>query len=125
MLGDKDVFAMVATEDIAKAKELYGGTLGLEQLGDDEGGAMYKSGSGRIMVYESEYAGTNRATTATWEVDDMAGVVGQLKGKGVQFEHYDMPDVKHEGEIHVWGEMKAAWFKDPDGNILGLSSMPK
>lgn len=123
MLGDKEVFAMVATKDLAKAKEFYGSTLGLQQVGDETGGVMYKSGSSKIMVYESQYAGTNQATTATWEVDDMETIVEQLKAKGVQFEHYDMPDVEHQGDIHVWGKMKAAWFKDSDGNILGLSSM--
>ena len=43
-----------------------------------------------------------------------------LKDKGVKFEHYDMPDVKMEGDVHVMGKLKAAWFKDPDGNILNL-----
>jgi hypothetical protein len=48
------------------------------------------------------------------------GVVRALKAKGVTFEHYDMPDTKREGDIHVSGDMKAAWFKDPDGNILNI-----
>jgi hypothetical protein len=48
------------------------------------------------------------------------GVVRALKAKGVTFEHYDMPDTKREGDIHVSGDMKAAWFEDPDGNILNI-----
>ena len=57
----------------------------------------------------------------TWSVgDDVEGVVRALKAKGVSFEHYDMPGTKLEGDVHVVGDMKVAWFKDPDGNILNL-----
>jgi hypothetical protein len=52
----------------------------------------------------------------------MEDVVQELKTKGVTFEHYDMPDMVREGDIHVFGDMKVAWFKDPDGNILNISS---
>jgi hypothetical protein len=52
--------------------------------------------------------------------DDVEGVVRALKAKGVTFEHYDMPGMSREGDIHVGGNMKVAWFKDPDGNILNI-----
>ncbi len=52
--------------------------------------------------------------------DDVEGVVRTLKAKGVRFEHYDMPNVRREGDIHVAGDLKVAWFKDPDGNILNI-----
>jgi len=72
-------------------------------------------------VYESRFAGTNQATSATWIVrDDLAGVVKDLAAKGVKFEHYDMPGMQLEGDVHVMGDGKAAWFKDPDGNILAI-----
>jgi hypothetical protein len=74
-----------------------------------------------LNVYRSQYAGTNRATAVTWLVgDDVEGVVRALKAKGVTFEHYDMPNMKREGDNHVAGDMKVAWFKDPDGNILSV-----
>ena len=73
-------------------------------------------------MYESKYAGTNEATAATWAVDDVDGTVRTLKEKGVSFEHYDLPDTTRRGDVHVSGEMKAAWFKDPDGNILAVVS---
>ena len=61
------------------------------------------------------------ATAVTWAVgDDVEGVVRDLKAKGVKFEHYDMPEMKREGDIHIGGDMKVAWFKDPDGNILNI-----
>jgi hypothetical protein len=52
--------------------------------------------------------------------DEIEGIVRELKSKGVAFEHYDMPGLKQKGDIHVAGDMKAAWFKDPDGNIVNI-----
>ncbi|HEX7977510.1 MAG TPA: hypothetical protein VF461_02850, partial [Gemmatimonadaceae bacterium] len=79
-----------------------------------------KSGGSTVMVYQSRFAGTNKATAATWEVGDVEREVGLLKEKGVAFEHYDMPDMARHGDIRVAGDLKAAWFKDPDGNILAI-----
>ena len=53
-------------------------------------------------------------------MDDVDDEVRKLKGKGVKFEHYDLPDTKREGDVHVSGDIKVAWFKDPDGNILSV-----
>jgi hypothetical protein len=78
-----------------------------------------------LFVYESEYAGTNRATAASWAVgDDFDAIVDDLRAKGVAFEHYDdLPETTRDGDVHVMGELKGAWFKDPDGNILSLINM--
>ncbi len=122
MLGDRTVVATVAVKDIDEAKKFYEGVLGLTPAADDDpGGILYKSGSSSLFVYASQYAGTNQATSASWGVgDDINSVVEELKGKGVNFETYDMPNATHEGDVHIIGEMKAAWFKDPDGNILNI-----
>ena len=56
----------------------------------------------------------------TWAVDDVEEIVRTLKAKDVTFEHYDLPQTKREGDVHVAGEHKIAWFKDPDGNILSV-----
>ncbi len=122
MLNQSTVIAMVAVKDIDKAKEFYGGTLGLELVDDDQGGLAYKSGSGQVFVYPTPKAGTNQATSATWLVDDIDGVVQDLKGKGIEFEHYEFPGAEIKNDVHIMGEMRAAWFKDPDGNILGLAA---
>jgi hypothetical protein len=53
-------------------------------------------------------------------VPDVDGTVRDLKAKGVTFERYDLPAMTHEGDVHVAGHLRAAWFKDPDGNILSL-----
>ena len=73
-----------------------------------------------LNVYRSDFAGTNEATAVTWEVDDIEAEVASLKGKGIFFEHYDMPGLALEGDVHVGEGMKIAWFKDPDGNILNI-----
>jgi catechol 2,3-dioxygenase-like lactoylglutathione lyase family enzyme len=122
MLGDKTAVATIAVKDLEAAKKFYEGTLGLTKVeGDDPGGIMYKSGSSNVFVYQSEYAGSNKATAASWGVgEDITSVTDGLKSKGVSFEKYDIPGATHDGDIHVIGELKAAWFKDPDGNILNI-----
>jgi hypothetical protein len=75
-----------------------------------------------IVVYPSQYAGTNQATALTWTVgDQLETMVETLKRKGVKFEHHDLPDTTRKGDIHDSGDVRNAWFKDPDGNIHALS----
>lgn len=83
---------------------------------------VFRSGNTTLNVYQSEYAGTNKATAVTWTVDNVEAVVRALKAKGVTFEHYDMPGMSREGDVHVGGSIEVAWFKDPDGNILNIAS---
>ena len=82
----------------------------------------YTSGNASVLVYQSQFAGTNKATAVTWAVPDLEGAIKDLKAKGVRFEHYDLPGVTRKGDVHGTGKTKAAWFKDPDGNILALVS---
>lgn len=121
-LGDKDAVANIAVKDLKIAKKFYEDTLSLKQV-DAEGQEVivFKSGNSTINVYRSQYAGTNQATAVTWAVgEDIEDVVRTLKAKGITFEHYDMPDITREGHLHIAGDMKVAWFKDPDGNILNI-----
>ena len=124
MLGAKEAMATVAVRDLDKAKKFYEGTLGLKRTDQQEEEALtYQAGGTRLLVYRSQYAGSNQATATTWVLgNDMEKVVQSLKGKGVKFEHYDMPGMTLKGDIHVADGMKAAWFKDPDGNIHALVS---
>jgi len=124
MLGESDAAATIAVKDIAVSREFYEGKLGLKPVSTDQPGVItYTSGSSRILVYESRYAGTNQATAATWMAgDDVGLIVRSLREKGVAFEHYDLPNTTRDGDVHVFGDLRVAWFKDPDGNILSLVS---
>lgn len=124
MLGDKSAMATIAVKDLAAARKFYEGTLKFKKL-DEEGeeAVTYQSGKSEIVVYRSEFAGGNKATAATWNVgDEIDDIVKDLRSQGVPFEHYKMPDMELKGDVHVGGGMKVAWFKDPDGNILALTS---
>ena len=123
MLGNIDAVPNLAVRDLKTASRFYEQTLGLTPVGK-EGDELiaYRSGGGMLYVYRSDEAGSNRATAVTWTVGDIASEVNALKGKGVTFEHYDLPGMRLEGDVHVGGDMKVAWFKDPDGNILSLAS---
>ena len=123
MLGNADAVANVAVKDMSKARAFYEGVLGLESVERQEDQmTTYRSGNSRINVYVSQFAGTNKATTLTWAVPDAKAAAAALASKGVRFEHYDMPGITREGDIHAGYGMKSAWFKDPDGNILQLLS---
>jgi catechol 2,3-dioxygenase-like lactoylglutathione lyase family enzyme len=122
MLESSPVVAVVAVADLDRGKGFYGGTLGLQEADvSDPGGVLYVCGAGtQLLVYQSSFAGTNQATAAAWQVDDLDAEVSALGSKGIVFERYDMPGVEREGDIHQIGGIRAAWFKDPDGNILNL-----
>jgi catechol 2,3-dioxygenase-like lactoylglutathione lyase family enzyme len=124
MLKDHDSSAILAVADLGRARAFYGETLGLEPAdeGGEEGVLVYRTGATSLVVYASEYAGTNRANAAVWDVGpDIDAIVAALESKGVRFEHY--PDIgRLEGNIHHAGGMKLVWLKDPDGNILHFNS---
>jgi catechol 2,3-dioxygenase-like lactoylglutathione lyase family enzyme len=125
MLGDKEAVATLAVKDLAVARRFYEGKLGLEPLNTQGSEAVtYRSGRSTVIVYRSEYAGTNKATAANWLVgNDIERIVAGLAERGVPFEHYDLPEMTRTGHIHGSGDFKAAWFKDPDGNIIALMNM--
>ena len=121
MLNDKDAVANLAVKNLDAARKFYEVTLGLKPVEfEGEEVIVFKSGATTLNVYRSQYAGSNKATAVTWTVGDVESVVRALKAKGVSFEHYDMPGMTRNGDVHVAGDMKVAWFKDPDGNILNI-----
>ena len=123
MLATKSATATAAVRDLAVARQFYEGVLGLTLTHTEgEEALTFSSGGSELLVYRSQYAGTNQATAVTWDVGpDIVAVVDSLKQKGVKFEHYDMPDMKRDGDIYGSAGMRVAWFKDPDGNIHALS----
>lgn len=124
-LSDSPVEPTIAVSDMDRAKEFYEGKLGLSG-GEDEadGGHTYPCGGGtRVHVYPSPAnAGKSGATLAGWVVDDVEATVDELTARGVTFEQYGEPFNTDEKGIATLGAEAAAWFKDPDGNILAIGS---
>ena len=121
-LGSIDAAATVAVKDLPRARDFYEGKLGLTVIateGDEV--VVYQTGKSVLMVYVSQFAGTNKATGVTWVVgDQLEELVQSLKDDGIRFEHYDLPGTTREGDIHSAGNTRVAWFKDPDNNIISL-----
>jgi catechol 2,3-dioxygenase-like lactoylglutathione lyase family enzyme len=124
MLGDRDVTTLVSVKDLGEATPFYENTLGLTKVGEDPGFVQFRSGASTLIVYESETAGTNKATTAAWHVDDVGEAVRDLKAKGVGafLQYDDLPGVTRNGDIHAAGTFEIAWFKDPTGNIFEINN---
>jgi len=124
MLSDNNAIATVGVKNLDKSKEFYERTLGLTKVMENDEVVAFKSGASTLFVYRSPYAGTNKATAVTFVTEEVDGVVRVLKGRGVTFEHYDLPKMTRQGDIHVAGAMRTAWFKDPDGNIFSVVTPP-
>jgi catechol 2,3-dioxygenase-like lactoylglutathione lyase family enzyme len=125
MLETAEIAAIVPVSDIDKAVEFYGKTLGLELVvrRDDMAQnreAEYRAGDGTLVVYESVAAGQSRGTLAGFRVQDIEAVVSALRERGVAFEEYDLPDLKTVNGIGTIGDLRAAWARDPDGNIIAF-----
>ena len=123
MLTDKKTYATLPTSDLARARRFYEGALGLRPEMVTEGGVMYSSGGTQFFVYPSR----NKAgghTQMSWLVNDIKAEVAGLKAKGVTFEEYDRPGIKTVDSVVQSGPaVWTAWFKDPDGNLLGLTQI--
>lgn len=126
MLKDKSSSAIVAVRDIDRAREFYANVLGLDVSRESMDGVLeFRTGDTQLIVYESEEAGTNRANAVVWSCgDEIEAIVAKLEASGAKFEHYpEMEDLRLKGNIHVSGDMKLVWLKDPDGNILHLNNI--
>jgi catechol 2,3-dioxygenase-like lactoylglutathione lyase family enzyme len=128
MLADAPIAPSLPASDIDRARRFYEEKLGFEPVQDDDGtgNVMYGSSDGtRFTVYPSAFAGTNQATAAAWQVDDLGRVVAELRNRGVAFEEYDLPGLETvDGIATAPDGGRGAWFKDTEGNILGLVQMP-
>jgi catechol 2,3-dioxygenase-like lactoylglutathione lyase family enzyme len=122
-LSDYAVNPAIAVSDMDRAREFYEGKLGLSGGGvEGDGGVTYDCAGGTsIHIFPSENAGGSGATVAGWDVDDLEALVDELSSAGVSFESYDQPPLttNEKGIATIDGD-KVAWFKDPDGNVMGL-----
>lgn len=127
-LAEAGIVAIVPVSDVEAAIRFYGDTLGLElqERRDDlpeNREAEFRAGQGTLLVYESVGAGKSRHTVAGFRVDDVDAAVTTLRERGVEFEDYDLPELKTEGGVAEVGDVRAAWCRDPDGNLLAIESV--
>lgn len=126
MFTDIALHATLPASDFARAKAWYAEKLDLLPFAEDDqpGGAWYESGGVRFLLYQSTFAGTNRATAASFAVDDFEAAVAFLRDRGVTFEEYDFGDFKTEnGVLTLPDGNQGAWFQDSEGNVLAISTM--
>jgi len=124
-LTHRTVAMMMPVTDVDRARTFYSESLGLDYTGtDNEGSAIYAlDGGSTLVLLPRPDSRPSESTAMSFEVDDITAEIGDLEQRGVVFEDYDMPDLKTVGHVAEMGAEKAAWFKDPDGNVLCLHQM--
>ena len=126
-LSNAPVTVTITASDLDRAKAFYSEKLGLTvapmEVQDPMGGVLFQAGGGTQLYIYNSGAPKATNTTASFKVDDVLATVNDLKAKGVQFESYDMPQLKtDENNIATFGGLSAAWFKDSEGNILAVAN---
>ena len=124
MLDSGKMVGFVPTTDYEKARAFYEGKLGFEFISHDQFALVVKAGGHMIRISKMPNFTPLQGTILGWEVDNIEAVVGWLKERGVLVEKY--PFVQDQ-ELGIWtapGGARIAWFKDPDGNVLGVSQHP-
>ena len=122
MLTDFTMYPTLPAVDLARARLFYEEKLGFKPGEVTSAGVTYHVNNSSIFLYPSTFAVSNKATAAGFYVTNLESLVAELRGKGVVFEEYDMGDFKTVNGILKTPEGLAAWFKDTEGNIIGLIS---
>ena len=120
MLANATYHATIPCSDFDRAKAFYAEKLGLTPESDVPGGAFYESKGSRFLLFPSGGVASGTHTQLGFTVDDIAGTVSELKERGVQFEEYDFPAIDNATSIATTGDIQSAWFKDSEGNLLGI-----
>ncbi len=122
-LSDSWVMPVLAVDDLDRASDFYRDTLGfsIQRLDDDPSVAIVEVGHGYLLLYESSFR-RGETTVASFVVQDVESTVRELRERGVTFEDYDLPGLKTEDGIATVGEMKTAWFKDSEGNVIAINN---
>lgn len=126
MLSDVALHPTIPAVDIERARKFYEGKLGLRVVKTDPSpGITLEAGEGTILyIYQREVTKADH-TVVSFTVEDVEDQVSELKDKGVVFEDVELPDmgIKTVDGIATMGDMKGAWFKDTEGNILAVTNM--
>lgn len=126
LLTNARICATVATTDLQRARHFYEATLGLKvAVADERRGVYYHACAGTMLnLYERDYTAPEQSV-ATFLVADLEKVMASLRRHGVSFEEYDLPDLKTVEDVYSDETgFKVSWFKDPDGNTLGIEQLP-
>ena len=121
MLSDRRVYATIPAADLERAKQWYEQKLGVRPSREEPIGTIYELGGGTaFLLYPSPSAGQAPNTLATFSSTDIPADVAALRKRGIKFEDYDVPGLKTIDGIAQFGDRRAAWFKDSEGNILAI-----
>jgi len=122
MLSDHPVFPILLSKDLARSKSFYHDLLGLEILREDPGDrVVFRSGGGTQLAVTLSTVGTSDTQTQlAWKVPDIHAAVAELRGRGVRIEEYVAPDPVTIDGVADMGHSWAAWFIDPDRNVLAV-----
>ncbi|WP_418605420.1 VOC family protein [Georgenia sp. SUBG003] len=115
MLSAYSPVPTLAVKDLAAARSFYEETLGFDSGREEAGGIVYTAGSGQFLVYESSYAGTNKATAMAFEAPDgdFDTEVQNLRDKGVEFQTFDMEGIEWDGDVATFGQARASGSTTP------------
>jgi catechol 2,3-dioxygenase-like lactoylglutathione lyase family enzyme len=112
---------ILPVKDMARARRFYEQVLGLEVVGGKpDGKFVYRCGGTEIALFPKAEGTQARHTALSFRVDRIEPAVVLLQSRGVRFADYDLPGLKTVEHVCVLGSEKAAWFEDPEGNILCL-----
>ena len=125
MLKIKRVGTAIPAQDVKRARQFYEQKLGLKPSEEQpDGGAMYMVGETGFLVFASSGKASGDHTQMVIDLEDVDAAVRELKSKGVKLEEYDMPNFKsHDGIVDLPDGSKGAWFKDTEGNLIGIGVM--
>jgi predicted enzyme related to lactoylglutathione lyase len=121
MFENASVSAVLPASDIGRAKSFWHDTFGLDPVDQFAPDAvMYEINGTRILVYETEFAGTAQSTALAIDVPDFEAAMAELRSKGVEFNDYDLPGVKTVDGVAEYDGNRVSWFNDSEGNIVSL-----
>jgi catechol 2,3-dioxygenase-like lactoylglutathione lyase family enzyme len=121
VLASAQVTCMLPVKDLARARLFYEDALGLEPGGaKPDGKFVYHCGGTELALFPKPEGTKAEHTAISFKVDDIAAAIVELKQRGVAFDDYDLPGFKTVEHVCVLGSERAAWFRDPEGNILCL-----
>ncbi|MER7755401.1 VOC family protein [Kitasatospora sp. NPDC097643] len=118
MLGDAPLQAVIPAADLGRAKAFYTETLGLKITGETPEEFYCDCGGTEFSVYQTPSGGQAAHTLASFKVADLDGEMAALRDRGITFEEYDFPGLKTVNGVAERDDIRAAWFKDSEGNIL-------